>query len=445
MNKTLPLLAGASILALCGFAQSWDQAYDAGIKAAHAGHWPEARQDFLAAAKDRPTDSSRESMLPGSPTDPQRWRDGAAYSPNFLAAYCAYRAGVDSHDLAEQSKLFGTAATELSHLVSIGEYSRDAFFFLDLIYSRLGDEPKRTSCADLAKKEAKRLKWRVDEEIVAPEEVAAISVSGAADQVVAGPSHVPVVSAAQLANPSGLTSAPMTTATAATKFALVIGETGTKLGSGQVLFAANDVAAVRDSLVNSAGYPAANVVTVVDAPAAAVLDAAKKLASGVAQDGVVLIYYVGPGSSLHGKDYLAGSDAESLDDPTTMVRKLDLYNCFFAQGAKVFAFYEVNRPIVNQYFFGSELPQSGAVSQMEATIPDSSLTSLTYKGNQIGLFALSFSNVLGNLRSSRVPIHEFGWLVYQQMRRGTSSGDSGSGPQTPTLPIVNMLDSEARF
>jgi len=449
MRRTLQLLAIGSALALCGFAQNWDQSYQTGLKAGHAGHWMEARQAFLAAEKDRAGDSPKASTLPGSPTDPQRWRDGAPYSPNFLAAYCAYRAGLNSNDLAQQTQLFNTAAGEFSHLLTNGECSRDAFFFLDVIYSRLGDQTKRQALADLAKKQAKHLTWKVDEEIVAPEEVAAISVAGiGTNQMEAGPGHVPSINPSQISAPpveAGAALPTPATGVVTGKYALVVGESGTKLGPSQLPYAATDVATVKDSLVNYAGYPANNVVTCVDAPAAGIMEAAKKLATQVPQDGVVLIYFVGPGANLHGKDYLAGADAESLDDPTTMVGKIDLFNLFFAQGARIFAFFEVNRPILNSTFFGSEALRSGAASQMEATIPDSTLTSLMYKGNQVGLFALSFANVLADLRSSRVPIREFGWLVYKAMRTGNSGTDGGSSPQTPTLPMFNMLASDARF
>ena len=67
-----------------------------------------------------------------------------------------------------------------------------------------------------------------------------------------------------------------------------------------------------------------------------------------------------------------------------------LYDLFLQKGARIFSFYEVNRPIENGYFFGSEVPQVGSVSQMEATIPDAEVTATVANGHPIGLYANSF-------------------------------------------------------
>jgi hypothetical protein len=447
------LMMGLSLMSLAIAKSSWQESYAAGLKEAGRSHWIAARKDFLEAAQDRPRDTSRPTELPGDPTEPQEWRNGAAYSPNFLAAYSAYRAALDSRDVDEQTSLLRTAATELEHLVAAGQTSRDAYFILDLIYTRLGEDGKRHMLAESERKNHRRLSWRVDEEIVAPEEVAAMALGSGGTVTVTGPETATTVQASetttgatgQLLNPIvpglGIGNVP----TIPDKYALVIGESGAKLPAGQAPYAAQDVQTIRDGLVSFAGYASANVVTLVDAKATDILMAAKNLAAKVPQDGVVLLFYVGPGTCLNGKDYLIGGDAESLTDPEAMMPKMDIYSQFLSRGARIFSFFEVNRPLVNGYFFGSEVPQVGAIAQMEATIPESDVSAIVYKGATVGLFAKSFAQVLAELRSNRVPIYEFGWQLYNKMRRGDSGAGEGSGHQIPTLPVLNMLASDARF
>jgi hypothetical protein len=203
---------------------------------------------------------------------------------------------------------------------------------------------------------------------------------------------------------------------------------------------------VRDALVNYAGYAPANVVGIVNGSSAQIIDAAKKMASSVVQDSVVTVYFVGAGVSVDGKDYLVTSDAAYGTDTNHMVCKDDLYNLFLMKGGRVFAFYEASRPAGNGAAFGSELQVSGSVSQMQATIQNTDITSIYYNGHEVGLYAQAFAEVLAELRSNMIPIYEFGWQVFNKMRRGnTGTTGGGTNRQIPTLPVLNNLASDARF
>jgi hypothetical protein len=160
---------------------------------------------------------------------------------------------------------------------------------------------------------------------------------------------------------------------------------------------------------------------------------------------VVLIYFVGSGFNRDGKDYLLGADTTGPTSLTGTIAKFDIYNQFLIKGARVYSFFEVNRPIVNEEFFGSETPTMGAISQMEATVPDSSISAVYYNGKPVGLYALSFAEVLAELRSNRIPIYEFGWQLFNKMRRGNTGTSSGASRQIPTLPVSNNLAADARF
>lgn len=433
--------------ACLSFGQSWISSYASGLQDARLGHWQSAREAFRQAAANRPDDVSRPTLLPGSPTEPRKWRDGAPYSPNFLAAYCEYREAVDATDPGEQTRLLKASAGEFETLLAKGQQSRDVYFFLDLIYTRLGDQAKRQDLSGRLSRSVNQLTWKVDEEVVAPEELAAMGVgpggSGQSPQVSAG--SYTTGSPGQLMNPIvpgiGIGAVPAIPE----KFALVLAEGSNRVPGGQVAFAAQDAETVRNALVNYAGYSPANVVGLVNGTAHQVMDAARKLAASVPQDGVVTVFFVGTGLNVDGRDYLATSDTMGAADTGAMVSKNDLYNLFLTRGGRIFAFYETSRPIANGGFFGSEPPAAGAVSQMQATVPDASITSIYYNGHPVGLYAQSFADVLAELRSNRIPIYEFVWQIFNKMRRGNTGTSSGASRQIPTLPVLNNLAADARF
>jgi hypothetical protein len=426
-------------LSLAAYPQAWLSSYDAGLEAAKLGHWQGARDDFRQAAANRPEDVSRATNIQG-----HKWRNGAPYSPNFLAAYSLYRESLDIKDSDTQGKMMRSAADEFEKLLTEREQSRDTYFFLQVIYARLGDQVKLNDLVARYSHNASSLNWKVDEEVVAPEELSAMSVPPTTPAVTPGPTVT------QAGSPQ-TTASDLTTGTSGTqlnpivpglgianvpavpgKYALVIGE-----NLPQMPFAQRNAEVVRDALINYAGYAPANVTALGSPNAAQIMAAAKQIGSQVQQDGVVLIYFAGGGLSKDGKDYLVA--------PGGMVSRDDLYDKFLQKGARVFAFYEVNRPMFEDTFFGSEPPTYGAVSQMEATIPDSVVTSVYYQGNPVGLYAISFANVLAELRSNRIPIYEFGWQVFNKMRRGNTGTSSGASRQIPTLPVLNNLASDARF
>ncbi|HWD41511.1 MAG TPA: hypothetical protein VG944_21885 [Fimbriimonas sp.] len=438
--------AALAIIASVAVTQHWEQSYSDGLKAAKAGHWLEARDDFRRASADRSGDSNRGSS---------KWRKGALYSPLFLSAYCSYRSALDVKDPGEQKKMLRAAASEFEGVVAKGERSRDAYFFLTAIYAKTGDGDKLRDVQARSASKNGKVNWSVDEEILAPQELSAMSVQIDSQRVaVRGGNQngdlAPVLTAAEVAaqqegerRPADLQGPEVPPIP--DKYALVIGETGEQLGEGSVPFATYDAQKVADGLTSNAGYDAENVVVVMNGSAAKIAQGAKALAAKVPQDGTVAIYYAGPGACVNGKDYLVGSDSVGLTDPETMVAKSALYNLFMQRGARIFAFFEVNRPVVNGYFFGSEVPQVGAIAQMEATIPEGTVTSLVNNGHIVGLFAESFWQVLAELRSNRVPIYEFGWQIYNKMRKGNSGTSSGSSHQIPTLPVLNNLAADARF
>ena len=54
-------------------------------------------------------------------------------------------------------------------------------------------------------------------------------------------------------------------------------------------------------------------------------------------------------------------------------------------------------------------------------------------------------NVANDLKSNRIPILEFGWQVFYKMKRGGSGTTGGGSRQTPTLPVLTNMASDARF
>jgi hypothetical protein len=373
---------------------------------------------------------------------------------------------LEEHDPNAQAKDFDLAATSFELLISQGERGRDTIYYLDLIYSRLNNREKREALRATKDKHRKPHSFKVDEEALPPEEVAAIqvfestSVEGIATtpnatMIKSGASKnsTPTIQASSL-TPGGTTLLPSATSGSlpiadvpqmSAKYALIIGEDGSQLGSTAMPFASYDAGVLKDGLISYAGYDPANVTVVQNGTTSQILDAAKALAAKVSQDATVLFYFAGPGVSVQGKDYISANDTTARFDTETMVAKLDLYQLFFLKGARLFSFYEVSRPIENGTFFGSESPKLGSVSQMEATIPDGEVTPTVSNGHMVGLFTEAFVQVLAELRSNQIPIYEFGWQIYNKMRRGNTGGAGGSAHQTPTLPVLNNLASDARF
>jgi hypothetical protein len=116
-----------------------------------------------------------------------------------------------------------------------------------------------------------------------------------------------------------------------------------------------------------------------------------------------------------------------------------------AKGARVFSFFQANRSINEGRYFGSEVPMVGSIAQVQATLPGESISAIMSNGRQTGIFTNAFVEVLQDLKSNRIPILEFGWQVFYKIRRGNTGTTGGGSRQTPTLPVLTNVASDARF
>lgn len=426
-------------------AQSWMASYEKGLQAAREGNWGAARAAFQEAIAMRPDDTGGATRLPGPVTERRQWRNGAAYSPNFLAAYSEYRIGLASATPEDAKPHFQTAASEFEALIAKGQTSRGAFFFLSQIYQKTGDTAKRLDVE--ARYAAAKPNFRVDTEIVAPEEVALMNgvagTQGTGPSVtVIRPGQNPTTQPGGTNPPVGGTPAVGPVSPISTKFALIVGNS-TAQGSGALAFAADDAQAVREALLAHAGYMESNVDLVLNTTRDQLMQSVKALAERVPEDGTVFIFFAGTGMNSEGKDYLGMVDSGA--DAGSMVRKSDLYQPFIAKGARIFAFFEVPRTITSGNYFGKEVPLVGSIAQVQATIPGESVASEVRGGKEMGIFARAIVSALQDIRSNRIPILEFGWQVFDRARGGGTSGAGGGARQVPTLPVLTHMSPAERF
>jgi hypothetical protein len=434
-------------------AQSWMTAYDSGLKAARAGDWVSARAAFQQAIALRPEDASGATTLPGPVSDRRQWRGGAPYSPNFLAAYSEYRIGLEAPKPEDSRPALQTAASEFETLLTKGQNSRETFFFLNQIYTRLGDTAKRL---DLESRFASaKPNFRIDTEVVAPEEMTLITgvtpggtKKGPGPEVtIIRPGQTPAtVSPTTLGQPAtGISPAVGPVPTIPTKFALIVGNSASMLKQGALTFGADDAQAVREAFVSHAGYSEANVDLVVNTTAEQLRASIKALVDRMPEDATVTIYFAGNGANIDGKDYLACVDTTSESDASSMVAKMDVYRMFMAKGAKIFAFFQVARPMVNGTYFGKEIPLVGSIAQVQATIPGGTISSMMRNGHEVGIFTDAVVSALQDIRSNRIPIMEFGWQIFNRTRGGGSTSTGGGARQVPTLPVLTHMSVEERF
>ncbi len=227
-----------------------------------------------------------------------------------------------------------------------------------------------------------------------------------------------------------------------TKFALILGTSQSRLAETRQPFGAGDAALMRQSLIEHAGYPEANIETLTDPTAEQIKIAAESLAERMPSGATLFLFYSGGAINLGGVDYLAGSDTASLYETGSMVRKDALLSVFTRKGAKIFSFYQVARPTLEGRVFGSQVPTGGSISQMLGTLEGEAANSVFVDGHEVGIFALGITKVLEQLRSNSIPITEFAWQVFYSMR----GGKAGLGAiQTPTLPVLILLESDSRF
>lgn len=446
MRRRISWMIGLAALSAIVFGQSWMTAYDDALAKSRAGDWKAAREAFKSAAAYRAEDQSRPTTLPGPATERRVWRNGAPYSPNFLTAYAGFKAGMGAAG-DERTNLLKASAAELEALLTKGQTSAEAFFFLNQIYTTLGDTASRMKLDTKMAQSSGQMTWKVDTEIVSPEENAAVAQMSRGD--IDNPATA-TPDPGTMPNPNvGTPTLPSATGarvpTLPTKFALIIGNSESKLANYGINYGADDAQLIRESLLANAGYAEQNVDIVLNGTAAAIKAAATALGERVPDGGTVFIFFAGVGMNLGGKDYLAGVDTESVTDASSMLSKSDLFQPFMAKGARIFAFFESNRNMVNGRYFGMEVPLVGAIAQSQATIPGERVQEFTRNGKQRGIYADALAGALAEVRANRIPIQEFGWVVFNRIRKGDSGTQGGGSRQTPTLPVLTNLASDARF
>jgi hypothetical protein len=246
--------------------------------------------------------------------------------------------------------------------------------------------------------------------------------------------------------PDGGSTIAGTVAALPNKFALIVGNSEGKMTAVPAPdFATNDAMMLRETLVANSGYSPENIDLIQNATAAQILSAAKALADRLPEGGTILIFFAGSGVNIDGKDYLAGVDTEAATDSASMLSKEDLFRLFMAKGANIFSFFEVNRPVIEGRYFGMEVPMVGSIAQVQATIPGANCYGLMRGGKMVGVFGSSLVGVLDEFRTNRVPILEFSWQVFYRMRRGSTGKEGGGSQQTPTLPMLTNIASDAKF
>lgn len=231
----------------------------------------------------------------------------------------------------------------------------------------------------------------------------------------------------------------------ATKYALIVGNSDSKIAGAAPEFAANDADFLAENVIKFGGYPAANVTVLKNVTAGAIAEAANKLAESMPENATVLVYFTGAGFHLDGKDYLAGVDTAMASDTSTMLEKTSLFAPFMRKGSRIFSFFQVNRPLVQGQYFGQEVLQLGSISQMQGTIPGGEVRSKMKGGKMIGLFTEAMTLVMNDFHSNKIPVMEFGWQVFDRIKRGDTGTLSGGATQVPTLPILTNMAPDARF
>jgi len=442
----------AVLLALVGAAasaQSWMTSYEKGLKAARSSDWIAARAAFQEAIAFRTEDASGPTTMPGPVTERRQWRNGSPYSPNFLAAYCEYRIGVSAAKADDGKPALTTAATEFETILAKGQTSKETFFYLYQIYTRLGDTAKRLDLESRFK--TAKTNFRVDDEIIAPDELTMITGAASGGKTtgpevtIIKPGEQPITLPGNNNPGPGIAPAVGPVPPVSNKYALIIGSSTSLLKQGALTYGADDAQAIHEALITHAGYPEANVDMVLNATKEQIIASVKALASRVPDDGTVLIYFAGNGANIDGRDYLAGVDTASDTDASSMVAKLDVYQAFMAKGAKIYAFFEVPRPIVNGTYFGKEIPLVGSIAQVQSTIPGAGIFSQIHNGHEIGIFTDAMVSALQDIRSNHIPIMEFGWQVFNRSKGGGVNSTGAGARQVPTLPVLTHMSSEDRF
>ena len=430
-------------------AQAWKDAYDKALGAARNQDWGAARASFLEAVASRPEDQSGPTVMPGPVTEPVRWRGGSPYSPNFGAAYASMKLAQTLPE-TERNPHFEAAVTGFETLIAKGQTSPATVYFLNEVYGTLGKPDKQR---ELGAKVQGGITWKVDSSFMTPEDAGIVgsAVSGSNDPtttVVSGGTGVgPKTILVDAGNRTGV---PVTAIAGIVpvlpnKFALIIGNSETQMGSGAVPFASSDAMLVRDALVQNAGYGDTNVDLVVNGTADQIRKSAQALAERMPMDGTLLIYFSGIGVNVDGKDYYAGIDAALTSDTSKMVGIEELLTFFRGKGARVFAFHQSNRAMTDGRYFGRESPIFGLYAFCQATTPGEQVYGTVSGGKLVGLYTKAFVDVLAEFRSNKVPITEFAWTIFQTMQGGSPLQQGLGLKQVPSLPVIYNMASDSRF
>lgn len=433
------------LIALCSLvmvasaaAQGWVRPYEEGVRLAKTGAWPEAKAKFEEAIRHRPNDTDQASQVGGSIADRRPWREGAPYSPNFGAAYATFKMAADSPDMAIRRERLNEVITRLKAIVDKGQVSQEALLFLAAAYAGNEQNKEAQEVQDrLTAMEAGK-GFRIDQEILDQVDLGAlrgttIPVGGVGDPRAGAtqPNELPRI---------GVGSATGVVPPLDHKFALLIGNA---VGLG---YAGNDVDLLASALAKHAGYPEGNIVALKDASVEQIRAAATELANRMPDSGTVVIFYAGGGANdkESGRDYVAGSDSQP-GAIGSMLPKSDLYSAFIPKGSSIFAFFEVDRPLdAQERYFGMEIPVVGRIVQLQSNSPGERAYATVVDGKQYGAYAFAMSQVLKSMRNNRIPISDFAWATFYEVRKGTNEG-GGGGSQTPTLPVTQTMSTTARF
>ncbi|MDQ2987262.1 MAG: caspase family protein [Armatimonadota bacterium] len=436
--KFIIALSVASV-AVSASAQSWVRPYEEALRLAKTGAWPEAKAKFVEAIAARGEDTDKASQVGGSVADRRPWREGAPYSPNFGAAYATFKMAADAPDMGVRKERLTEVINKLQALVNKGQASQESLLFLAATYAANEQNREAQAVQDQLNAMDATKAFKIDQDILDAVDLAALRGT----TMPAGPIGDPRAGAIQpnelprigVGSPTGVVP-PLDF-----KFALLIG-----VGAGDGPdYALNDVDLLAEALTKHAGYQADKITILKDPTVAQIREAATAIAATMPDSGTITIFYAGAGTNdpETGKDYVAGSDSRSAIG--TMLPKSDLYAPFMGKGSSIFAFYEVDRPLSEKdRYFGMEIPQTGRVVQMQSNSPGERAYATVADGKPYGVYAYAMSQVLKSMRNNRVPLSDFVWATFYEVRKGSNEG-GGGGSQTPTLPVSLTMSTTARF
>ncbi|MBA4292895.1 hypothetical protein C0431_07960 [bacterium] len=450
------LIAGA-VFMLAGTALAgWQSDYERALRAAKENDWVTAREAFIASAGQRTGDSAEATRLPGPVTEPRVWRDGAPFSPNFGAAYSAYRIGKRAADAAEKQQFLMLSAAELNGLVEKGQASPDTLKVLGKVYDLLGDKDGAAAV------KAMTGSFRVDTEFMEAADQAApaprannsggnSSTSTSTNQggaTVTTNGNGGTIIKVKAGNHTDIASlfGEQPVEVKQEKYAIVIGNNNSPEPGMELPFGASDAEAISGALARYAGYSPDQITTLSNATAGEISAAMATLAESLPNSATVLIYFTGQTAHLGGRDYFAGNDIEFMTDSSKMVEKRSMLQPLIAKGASVFLFVQTHRTFSGNDYFGKERIVNGTISESFATIPGTQITGIFRDGKQVGVYTDAFIRTLQEFYTNTVPITDFCWNVFYTMRGSRDSvSRRGGATQTPTLPILTNLGPRSPF